>query len=174
VENVLSYARLEQGSATNRIETVTLRDLLGKVGGRLSQRAEKANMKLLVEGEESDFAVSVRTDTSAVEQILFNLVENACKYASSASDRSIHLWVSCERKFAFLRVRDHGPGISKTDAKHLFQPFRKPRGGASGSAQGVGLGLALSRRLARQLGGDLRLDRSVRDGACFILSLALP
>jgi len=173
VENVLSYARLEQGSATNRIETVTLQELLNNAGSRLAERAEKTNMKLLVEGEESDLSVAVRTDTSAVEQILFNLVENACKYAASASDRSIHLQVSCEKKFALLRVRDHGPGISKSDARHLFHPFRKPGGASSRSAQGVGLGLALSRSLACQLGGNLRLDKSVRDGACFALSLPL-
>ena len=42
---------------------------------------------------------------------------------------------------------------------------------AAQSAPGVGLGLALSRKLARKLGGDLKLDRSVRNGACFTLIL---
>jgi C4-dicarboxylate-specific signal transduction histidine kinase len=70
-----------------------------------------------------------------------------------------------------LRVRDHGEGLSAEAARHLFQPFRKSAQRAAQTAPGVGLGLALCRRLSRSLGGDLRWDTSVRDGAGFVLAL---
>jgi C4-dicarboxylate-specific signal transduction histidine kinase len=53
----------------------------------------------------------------------------------------------------------------------LFHPFKKSVQDAANSAPGLGLGLALSRRLARSMGGDLRVDRAVADGAAFVLTL---
>ena len=113
----------------------------------------------------------VRADTSAVERILFNLVDNACKYACSSSDKRIHLVIDRDGRFARLRVWDHGPGVSSEQIPSLFRPFSKSAHAAAHSAPGVGLGLALSRRLASRMGGELALDRSFRRGACFVLTL---
>ena len=91
----------------------------------------------------------------------------------TASEKLIHLEALPDGKFAMLRVRDHGQGISAEGAKRLFQPFSKSAHEAAQSAPGVGLGLALCRRLSRSMGGDLRLDSLVKDGACFVLMLPL-
>ncbi len=171
VGNVLAYARLERNRSGSRAETVTLRDLIDRLKERLTERAERAGMDLVVQAAESGLTTRVRADTSAVEQILFNLVDNACKYAASASDRRIHLEVDRTGKQVTLGVRDHGPGISRADARRLFRPFCKSARDAANSAPGVGLGLALSRRLARDMGGRLYLNQGVNDGACFVLSL---
>lgn len=171
VENVLAYARLARGRSDSRLQTLTLGELIGRMSERLAGRARQANMKLLLEDAEAAPEFRVRADASAVEQILLNLVDNACKYAARAADRTIHLQLDREGRSALIRVRDHGPGISTGEAKGLFRPFRKSAREAAGSAPGVGLGLALSRRLARQMGGSLRLDERVTDGACFVLSL---
>ncbi|HIJ73090.1 MAG TPA: ATP-binding protein, partial [Candidatus Hydrogenedentes bacterium] len=72
-----------------------------------------------------------------------------------------------------IAVRDHGPGVSKAEAGRLFRPFHKSAHDAANSAPGVGLGLSLSRRLAHRMGGSLRIDETVRDGARFVLSLPL-
>jgi len=174
VENVLAYARLERGSARNRVEGVRLSDLIERVKSRLVQRAEQAGMDLAVDGEENALATVVHVDVSAVEQILFNLVDNACKYAApGAAEKTIHLEALPGGKFAMLRVRDHGQGISEQGARTLFQPFSKSAHEAAHSAPGVGLGLALCRRLSRSMGGDLRLDRLVKGGACFVLTLPI-
>jgi len=171
VENVLAYARLERGSARSRVEQVTLRELTDRVQSRLLQRAGQAGMALAVDGDAKAWATTVHVDVSAVEQILFNLVDNACKYAAGATEKIIHLEALCEPKSAMLRVRDHGQGISEQGARRLFQPFSKSAHEAAHSAPGVGLGLALCRRLSRSMGGDLRLDRLVKGGACFVLTL---
>jgi len=193
VENVLSYARLERGRARGRTETVRLADLAGRIGPRLAERAEQAGFELVVEpgiaGASSSGAdparlaaagtaasavvadATVRADPSAVEQILFNLVDNACKYAAGAADKRIHLVAEAAGGRGVLKVCDHGPGISARDARRLFRPFSKSAADAANSAPGVGLGLALSRRLARDMGGDLTLIARPGDGACFALSL---
>jgi len=171
VENVLAYARLERNRATSRLDTVSLAEIRDRVQDRLAERARQAGMRLVVEEGETWNNTRVRASLSAVEQIIFNLVDNACKYASRSTDRRIHLEADCAGKRVILRVRDHGPGIPRGDARRLFKPFSKSSQEAADSAPGVGLGLALCRRLARNLGGNLTLDPKAQDGACFILAL---
>jgi signal transduction histidine kinase len=173
VENVLAYARLERGRGPARPETVTARDLVDRMEDRLAAHARQHGMDLAVEVEERIAHAQVRTDVSTVEQILLNLVDNACKYAAAAADRRIHLAVKGVEGHVEVSVRDHGPGIARTDRRRLFRPFSKSAREAANSAPGIGLGLALSRRLARTLGGDLRLDETVRDGASLDLLLPL-
>ena len=174
VENVLAYARLERGSARSRVESLSLGQLIDRVKARLAQRADQAGLRLEVDGAPEALASVVHIDVAAVEQILFNLVDNACKYAAhDAAERVIHLEALPDSKFAMLRVRDHGQGISEEGARRLFKPFSKSAHEAAHTAPGVGLGLALCRRLSRSMGGDLRLDRLVKSGACFVLSLPL-
>ncbi len=171
VENVLAYARLERGGPGGRIETVTVRRLLDGAERRLADRAEQAGMELRVDAGDDERDLAMRADPSAVEQILFNLVDNACKYAVSADDRTIHLAVGRTDGSVALSVCDHGPGVSPEDGRRLFRPFCKSARDAANSAPGVGLGLALSRRLARDMGGELALDPDVNDGAAFRLTL---
>jgi signal transduction histidine kinase len=106
-----------------------------------------------------------------VDQILSNLVDNAVKYAGSASDRRIHLDVAQKGRWLALTVRDHGSGLQPHVVRRLFRPFSKSAQDAAQSAPGVGLGLALSRRLARSLGGELRLEQNGPLGACFSLTI---
>jgi C4-dicarboxylate-specific signal transduction histidine kinase len=68
-------------------------------------------------------------------------------------------------------VRDHGSGVGPEGMRRLFKPFSKSAKDAAETAPGVGLGLALSRRLADRMSGSLEIDKKVRDGARFVLTL---
>lgn len=173
VENVLSYARMERGRADGRVENVALGTLLEQVTPRLADRARQDGMDVVVDDDQAAFSTVVRANPSAVEQILVNLVDNAGKYAGDADDKRIHLGVRRTDGAAEVRVRDHGPGISPSVARRLFRSFGKSAHEAAHSAPGVGLGLALSRRLAHDMAARLWLDKTVTDGACFVLSLAV-
>ena len=171
VENVLAYAQLERGRPGRRKEDVSLEEILGRVRERLAEHAERSGFSLEIEENGQTNSPHVKVDTSAVEQILFNLVDNACKYAASGEDKRIVLKQGLENCSAEISVRDFGPGISRDESKQLFQPFTKSAHEAAKTAPGVGLELSLSQRLARGMGGDLKLDEFVNDGACFILTL---
>ena len=171
VENVLAYARIERGRARGQIETVTVEALLARTAERARQRAEDAGFELTLPPPDVLPDGGITTDAAVVEQIVFNLVDNACKYAATAADRHVHLEVEGKRRHVMLRVRDHGPGVAAGQRRHLFKPFRKSAQAAADSARGVGLGLSLCRRLARSLGGRLCLNTAIRDGAAFDLWL---
>lgn len=172
VENVLSYSRIERGRTAARLETVNVGDLLHRIEPRLRQRADMCDLTLKVEIDPAAAAAQAQVDALAVEQILFNLTDNACKYAApDSAPRELHLRLEAEGKTLRLLFRDFGPGLSKQALKKLFQPFAKSATEAAHSAPGVGLGLALSRRLAKELGGKLEHERSSRRGATFCLTL---
>jgi signal transduction histidine kinase len=172
VENVLSFARLERTNQSRRRETTTIGRLLDAAAERLSNRAAQAELTIEVEADPATRAAAVVVDPAAVEQILFNLVDNACKYASAAGDRRLHLSASTLGRTAAIRVRDHGPGIPASLAREVFRPFSRPADNAHPNVPGVGLGLALCRRLAASMKGELELVRR-DDGAEFELRLPL-
>ena len=170
VENVLAYARLENSSSEDRIQRMPVADLLERASSRLKTRCEQAGMELV--HEPCSAAGDVMADAGAVEQIVFNLVDNACKYAAGGDDKRVH--VTCTvGDVVEIRVSDHGPGIGKAEATRMFKPFRKSAVAAANSAPGVGLGLALSRRLAKAMGGSLTLEPTER-GSTFVLTLPKP
>jgi len=168
VANVLAYARLERGRPGGRIENLSVDRLLDVATERLEDRAGQAGFTLVVDVPEDVGTSLVQADASIVEQILFNLVDNACKYAATADNKTLTLSATLDREAVVVRLCDHGPGIPARGRKLLFQPFRKSASDAAVTAPGVGLGLALSRRLARDMGGDLRYEPGPT-GTCFAL-----
>lgn len=171
VENVLSYARLERGRGLSSREQLSAKDLISRLETRLSERAAQAEMELNIEISDEAGQYQLTTDVSIVEQILFNLVDNAAKYAVSATDRRIHCKVYAEGDYVTFSVRDHGPGFEKTRRANKPRPFSKSSEEAAVTAPGVGLGLALCGRLAKQLGGKLDIAGN-EQGA--IVKLFLP
>jgi signal transduction histidine kinase len=171
VENVLLYARLERGRPGGRASPVAVSQILEQAAGRLTDRARQANLEIAVEASQEIRESRVLADPAAIEQILFNLVDNACKYAAAATDRTLHLEARRNAGHVELLLRDHGLGIAAEQRRVLFQPFRKSAHDAARSAPGVGLGLALCRRLARDMGGELSYAPDPTGGACFKLRL---
>lgn len=180
VENVLEYAQLERGNLRSRREAIGLETLLERIVPRLQERAESAGMKITLSWEDEEGREALlSTDPVAVEQILFNLVDNSCKYGKSDGRAEIALSVcrsslcSAAHGNIGISVRDFGAGISKNQQRRLFQPFSKSAEEAASSAPGVGLGLALCKRVALALGGSLELVRTGDAGTEFMLCLPL-
>ena len=175
VENVLQFARLERSRQKTRLERATLESILVRFVERLETHVELSNMELVQEITDQMKQQELWTDPAAIEQILFNLVDNACKYAATADNRQIVLSAQkLGEKQMLLSVRDFGPGIPAKDRSRLFRPFHKSDMEAANTAQGVGLGLALCRRMAKSLGGQLRIGNLPAGQPGAILELIIP
>lgn len=172
IGNVLDYSRLENQRPRLTKAPVAVADLLEPVRAAWEMRCRDAGKELVVEDGARDAAAD--TDAELVQQVLGNLIDNACKYSRDAADP--RLWLRARRGVAgrlVLEVEDRGPGVPVQERRAIFRPFRRGRG-ADVTAGGVGLGLALAGRWARLLGGRLTLHPG-RDGtgACFRLELPL-
>ncbi len=173
VENVLSFSKVERGSARSVIREAKVIDLLEPMRERLESRLSAAALALDMNLTNPAAERTVRVDAAALEHILFNLVDNAAKYAAESDPPQIEIRVLTEGKFLTVHVRDFGPGIRRAERQKIFRAFHKSAHDAAESRPGVGLGLALSRRLAKSLGGKLDCIDSPK-GACFVLTLPLP
>lgn len=172
VENVLAYSRIEKGRTAGRMEDLQTNQLLDRVVPRLEQRLAQGGLELQVESGAGVPGSGLRADAMAVEQILLNLADNACKYAAPDSrPGKVELKVTSTSSEIAIEFRDYGPGLPECQKKRLFQPFSKSATEAAHSAPGVGLGLALSRQLAREQGGNLTHRQPAGRGAAFVLTL---
>ena len=106
-------------------------------------------------------------DADKIEQVLTNLIENACKYASPDGVLVSGL---VENEAVVVEVRDNGPGIPAADMPRLFQQFFKSR---EGRPTGTGLGLWISRGLIEAHGGTLEARSVEGDGTTFRFSVPL-
>ncbi len=166
VANVLAYARLEGGRHPQRRAAITGGALVDRVAPALSRRAAQAGVPLRITCS-GDAGRGFELDAESVEQILFILVDNACKYA--ATDAGVDVVLDAGR--GEFVVSDHGPGIGPEHARAVFEPFDRGGLDAAGGIPGVGLGLALARDLARAIGGELSLGGAPDAGAHFRLRL---
>jgi signal transduction histidine kinase len=171
VGNVLDFSFLENQKPRLMLAQTGVRLMLEEILQSWRSRCQEAGMELmLVESEELNR--SVTTDARLVQQILGNLIDNACKYCREASDRRILLRASSgsERRLA-LEVEDRGPGIPLLERRSIFRAFQRGKG-TEVVTGGVGLGLALAQRWAKLLGGSLSLNSSPgQSGACFRLEI---
>lgn len=172
VENVLAFSRIERGSARSTVATARIAELLEPMRERLESRLVGAEMSLQMTFENP--GETVRVDATAIEHILFNLIDNAAKYATAGEPKVVEISTKKAAGFVEIHVTDHGPGIPLSEHRRIFQAFHKSAREAAETKPGVGLGLSLSRRLARNLGGNLScLANSATSGAHFLLTLPI-
>jgi two-component system sensor histidine kinase KdpD len=106
------------------------------------------------------------------EQVLFNLLDNAAKYAPPETTIRIQSWRSGQS--VCLRVLDEGSGIPAGDLEHIFDKFYRAQK-ADQVRAGTGLGLAISRGFVEAMHGTIvAANRPDRSGAMFTISLPIP
>lgn len=161
IDEILTYASLEQGTPQLDFEVVDIDALLARI-----ERETKALNKpaqLRVEAESGLFVDAV---PRYLHRVIQNLVGNAMRYANN----EVLLRFEVRQGTAFLTVEDDGPGIPEEDWKRVFEPFTRLDDSRTRSTGGYGLGLSIVNRIAYWFGGTIRVGRSVPlGGASFIM-----
>ncbi len=172
VANVLDFSRLEQGKKKYAPAPLDLAEDLRRLAETHGPRMAAAGLALRVEAPGS---LRLATDRDAVEQIVLNLLDNACKYAAEGGEVSLRLRSEALDSGAVARlvVADRGPGVPEAQRERIFEKFHRVDDRLTAEKAGVGLGLSIARQLARGLGGDLRCEAAEGGGAAFVLTLPL-
>lgn len=168
VNNALDFSRLEQGRKKYARETFDLGSELARLLETHALRVVEAGLTL--RREIPDTPVMVTSDRDAVEQIVLNLIDNACKYAVDGGEVTLSL-SGRPGGGAIVRVADRGPGVPPEHRERIFEKFHRVDDALTAEKTGAGLGLSIARQLARGLGGDLRYSARAGAGAEFVLEL---
>jgi two-component system sensor histidine kinase KdpD len=168
IANLLDMTRLESGAVT---PNDALHDVSEIVGTAL-HRASKILGRHEVEVELAAHLPMLKLDAVLFEQVLFNLLDNAAKYADPGTTIRIQSWQ--DGSSVCLQVLDEGDGIPPEELEMIFGKFHRAQKGDRVRA-GTGLGLAISRGFIEAMGGTIKAgNRSDRAGAVFTIILPIP
>jgi two-component system sensor histidine kinase KdpD len=168
IANLLDMTKLESGAI---VPNSALHDVGETVGSAL-RRATKILSQHRVEMELADDLPMVALDPVLFEQVLFNLLDNAAKYAPAGTTVRIQSWRDGEH--IGLQVLDEGNGIAPQDLEHIFDKFYRAQK-ADHVRAGTGLGLAISRGFVEAMHGTIvGANRTDRSGAVFTIRLPIP
>lgn len=115
--------------------------------------------------------ISIKTNKTALEQILINLVANAIKY-NDKEIAVIEIEILEEDKFYKIVVSDNGPGILKEDYETIFEIFKVVSAEDRYGQKGNGIGLATVKKIVEDLGGTIYVKSEIGKGSKFIFTLA--
>jgi two-component system sensor histidine kinase KdpD len=151
------------------VSATAVADVLGPV-----VRHARTASRQRVDVDVPDDLPPVLADPVRLEQILSNLLDNACRYAPG----SPVLVAACQapgehgpaEDVVEIRVVDHGPGIPPQERERVFDQFYRLKGGGR-QPEGTGMGLAICRGIVRMLSGDIRLETTPGGGATVVVTL---
>ena len=168
IANLLDMTKLEAGA----IKPNTALHDIGEIVGTALERAGKVLTRHKVEVELAPDLPMLDLDPVLFEQALFNLLDNAAKYAPPGTTVLIESWQ--EDNAVKLQVVDQGSGISPNEIDRIFEKFHRAHKQDHVRA-GTGLGLAISRGFIEAMGGTLTAaNRQDRTGAVFTITLPVP
>ncbi|MBF0273356.1 MAG: HAMP domain-containing protein [Magnetococcales bacterium] len=168
INDLLDFSRIE----ANRLELVPVPFRLDDVWLRIGQPCEaRALEKGLSLSYQRDEGVPDRLvgDFQRLQQVLFNLVDNALKFTDQGWIR-IRVAVAertGEKRVLRFEVRDSGLGMNTNQREHLFDRFTQGDASSTRRHGGTGLGLALCRALVTRMGGELGVESEPGQGSCF-------
>jgi two-component system sensor histidine kinase SenX3 len=118
-------------------------------------------------------AITIKCDAEEVRAAVSNLIDNAVKYSGSQVQVDVET-ASVDGKYAYVRVKDNGPGIPPTELKQIFKRFYRVPGPLSTRVKGTGLGLFIVRSVAKRHGGRAWAEsEGPGHGSTFVLQLPI-
>jgi len=170
IENVLDFARIDQGRKQYEFEAADLAALVRNTATLMEPRAAEhgVNLELQLPSHDPDGGVPCVVDAKAIQQALVNLVDNAIKHSPPKSTVTLGLesGTACR-----LWVEDHGAGIPPAEHNRIFERFYRLGSELRRETQGVGIGLSIVKHVVDAHGGRIVVRSAVGAGSRFTIEL---
>jgi len=162
LSNMLELSRYQAGRLSLERKSANIAAITRKAVQRASRKYDTHKITL----DFPDGTPDVDVDAGRMEQVLYNLVENAVKYSAAGSE--VHIFVRHENRDLVVGVRDRGIGIAAEDQPSLFEPFGRLN---QSESSGVGLGLVVCKRLIEAHGGRIWVKSARGKGSTFFFTI---
>jgi signal transduction histidine kinase len=163
IDSLLDVSRISSGKFNLEMKDMDLSVVVREVIEGYSAELSKSNCPIEVR---VTTPILGRWDPLRIEQVLLNLLSNACRYGAG---KPIEVTARATDYGAEIRVRDHGPGIAPNDQKRIFDRFE--RASSIHSYGGLGLGLYITRQIVEAHGGSIRVESILGQGSTFFVEL---
>jgi heavy metal sensor kinase len=168
VEYLLLLSRADMGQMVLEKERINLTDMLADLADAATVLGAPKNIYITYRHTET---LMIEGDQAKVYQIFLNLVDNAVKYTPEGG--LISITIHRDGRFAEVRVRDTGIGISAEHQKKIFDRFYRVDRARSRELGGAGLGLSIVQWKVEVHGGTIRVESEPGQGSTFIVRLPL-
>jgi len=163
IDEIMTYAKLEQGMPSIEFEDIDLFEVLDQVAVETDALKTGKEVEVLP----MPVPVTVEAERRYLHRVVQNLVGNAVRYC----EQKILISGGLDAKgMAYICVEDDGPGIPEADRARIFEAFARLDDSRTRASGGYGLGLSIVSRIAYWFGGEIQVDQSpTLGGARFIM-----
>ena len=168
IDDLLDIAKIEAGGVSLALAPLDLGVVLAELRGTIAPLAERGDNQLVIAVEPA--AAQLRSDHQRLQQVLINLVGNACKFTEHGSI-TIRAEAADERAEVRIEVIDSGVGMDPDQLGAIFEPFVQVDDSPARRRQGSGLGLAITKKLVELLGGTITVRSRPGQGSTFTVQL---
>ncbi|MGH6861287.1 MAG: sensor histidine kinase, partial [Phyllobacterium sp.] len=165
VSNLFDMTRIEAGTLKAKNNPVDAADAIASA----IERMKKLKPGVMIDTSIAPDLAIVSGDSGLLDQVLFNLLDNAAKYGGESP---IAVYAKNDAGRVTVSVTDQGKGIPEKDLDRIFEKFYR-RIKNDGRAAGTGLGLSIARGFIETMGGTIRAESPAirKRGTRFIISL---
>lgn len=167
VSDLLDMTRIEAGAIDVRKDSIDVGEVIRTVAHRAGKLFGSRNLKVTIDGN----LPLVRADAALLDQVVFNLLENANKYSGPQSITRVG--AAADGGDIRLSVTDDGIGIPKEALEKVFEKFYRV-GGNDGRPSGTGLGLSICAGLVKAMGGTIKAESPIDHGRGTRMTIKLP
>jgi signal transduction histidine kinase len=167
IDNILDFSKMEEGQKVFRFEKANIIPVVKDIVGSFQEHTAEEGFQISLEISEPVPHVSF--DREAMEQVIHNLMDNACKY--SGDSKTIELSLFPKGNKVIFSVRDYGIGIRKEDHDKIFSRFYRAGEELTQSVKGSGIGLTIVKQIVDAHHGDISVESNPDKGSIFTVML---
>lgn len=168
INSLLDLAKIESGKIEVSKTDVSLESILVNLTDTITPLAQINNNQFII--EQKNNIKRIFTDKEKLEQVLLNLLSNACKFTKNGQ---ITLTIYNDNSHLHFEIKDTGIGLSAEQQDYIFDEFRQVDAGQARKFSGTGLGLAISKRFVDLMNGEIKVKSELGLGAIFTVSLII-
>lgn len=170
IGNILDLSKIEQGKIDPQMSDFELRGLIKKVYGINRGMALEKDVNYNLQIDES-IPKYIRSDSTLVQQVTMNLINNAIKFTPSG--KSVSLQVNQKGEELVISVKDEGIGLNEEQLERVFEPFEQADNSTRRQFGGTGLGLPITKEICSLLGGGVEAESELGVGSTFTATIPL-